>query len=71
MFAFGPKPSIRCLVGYAWPGGVTVVSKPVILDAEEATELIAMGWAVIPDSWDLEAVARWEQWQRAVARKRR
>ena len=59
-----PRPVIRCLVAKRLPDGDYIVKRGEPSSLDEAADFAALDWEVIPDPFDQEVLARWEQLRR-------
>lgn len=65
-----PKPALRGIAAYIMPDGKVYLSKLPTVSLDEAEQLHRLGWAVLIDPEDEQALARWEQMQRAQQRRK-
>jgi len=59
-----PRPIIHCLVAWRLPDGDYIVKRGDPFPLDEAADFAALSWEVLPDPFDQEVLARWEQLNR-------
>ena len=65
----GDRPVVHAIVAWRLPNGQYIVRKGEPVTLAVAADFARVGWEVFPDPWELDALTRWEQLQRAVKPK--